>query len=164
MFSVGQTVVYGVQGVCRIQDVTSKKFGKESEDYFVLQPIFDGKSLLYVPCSNEKLLAQMRPVLSREELGELIASASNADSTWMEDEKQRRSLCTEIIKSGDRAALLGLIAMMYQHSESLREQKKHIPLADERLMKQASRLLHDEFAFVLGIQPEEVPDYIANHI
>lgn len=164
MFSVGQTVVYGVQGVCRIEDVTIKKFGKESEEYFVLQPIFDGKSLLYVPCGNPNLLAQMRPVLTREELNELIASAAGADSTWMEDEKQRRSICTDIIKSGDRASLMQLIVMMYQRSEALREQKKHIALADERLMKQASRLLHDEFAFVLGIQPEEVPDYIARHI
>ncbi len=164
MFSVGQPVVYGVQGVCRIQEVTTKKFGRETEDYFVLQPIFDGKSLLYVPCGNQNLLAQMRPVLTREELGELIASAAQADSAWMEDEKQRRALCTEIIKSGDRAALMRLIAMMYQRFEALREQKKHIPLADERLMKQASRLLHDEFAFVLDIQPDEVPDYIARHI
>ncbi len=164
MFSVGQTVVYGVQGVCRIEEICRKKFGRESEDYYVLRPIYDGKSLIYVPCAGTALLAQMRPVLSRAELSALIAEAAEADSPWIEDEKQRRSLCAETLKSGDRAALMRLIIMMYRRAESLRGQKKHIPLADERLMKQATRLLHDEFAFVLGIEPEAVPDYIAAHI
>lgn len=164
MFSVGDAVVYGVQGVCRIREMCTKKFGKEEQEYFVLCPIFDEKSVIYVPTDKPALLAQMRSVLTKEELQELIASAGDRNALWIEDDSHRRDFCAEVIKSGDRGALMQLVSMLYLHSEELKGQKKHFHMADERSLKQAKKLLHDEFAFVLGITPEEVPEYISRHI
>lgn len=164
MFCVGEAVVYGVQGVCRIREMCTKKFGKEEQEYFVLCPIFDEKSVIYVPTDKPALLAQMRSVLTKEELRELIASAGEQDAQWIENDSHRRDFCTEVIKSGDRSALMQLVSMLYLHSEELKGQKKHFHIADERSLKQAKKLLHDEFAFVLGITPEEVPEYISRHI
>lgn len=164
MFSVGDAVVYGVQGVCRIRELCTKKFGREEQEYYVLCPIFDEKSVIYVPTDKPALLAQMRAVLTRAELHELLASAGQQDNLWIENDNHRRDFCAEVIKSGDRSALMGLVSMLYMHSEELKGQKKHFHIADERSLKQAKKLLHDEFAFVLGIRPEEVPDYISSHI
>ena len=164
MFCVGDAVVYGVQGVCRIREMCTKKFGREEQEYYVLCPIFDEKSVIYVPTDKPALLAQMRTVLTPEELRGLIDSAAHDETLWIEDDSHRRNFCAEVIKSGDRKALMQLVSMLYLHSEELRGQKKHFHIADERSLKQAKKLLHDEFAFVLGITPEEVPDYISRHI
>ena len=164
MFSVGDAVVYGVQGVCRIREMCTKKFGREEQEYFVLCPIFDEKSVIYVPADKPALLSQMRAVLTREELRQLLDSAAQDETIWIEDDSHRRNYCAEVIKSGDRQALLKLVSMLYLHSEELRGQKKHFHIADERSLKQAKKLLHDEFAFVLGITPEDVPEYIARHV
>lgn len=164
MFSVGEVVVYGVQGVCRIRDKCTRKFGKEEQEYFVLCPVFDEKSVIYVPADKPALLAQMRAVLTKAELSELIVTADRNGSQWIENDNSRRDFCAEVIKSGDRSALMGLVSMLYLHSEELKGQKKHFHMADERSLKQAKKLLHDEFAYVLGIDPEDVPAYISSRL
>ena len=57
-----------------------------------------------------------------------------------------------------------LINMLYVHQEDLKIQKKHFHISDERYLKEAERLLHNEFAYVLKISPDEVAQYILSRI
>ena len=41
---------------------------------------------------------------------------------------------------------------------------KHLRAADERFFKEAERMLYDEFALVLGMEPEEVLPFILERI
>lgn len=50
--------------------------------------------------------------------------------------------------------------MLYRHREELRQQKKHFHNVDAQYLKAAERLLHDELSYVLGINAEQVTDYI----
>lgn len=61
MYRVNDTVVYGAQGVCRIADITKRDIGGMPMDYYVLKPVYDDNSTLFVPISNDKLTAKMRP-------------------------------------------------------------------------------------------------------
>ena len=60
MFQKNDTVVYGVHGVCKIDDITKKEFMGSQKEYYVLKPISDSAATLYVPIHNEKLLEKMR--------------------------------------------------------------------------------------------------------
>lgn len=160
MFSVGDTVVYGTQGVCRITEKTEKKFGSAKKEYFVLSPAADSGSTLYVPCDSEVLLAKMRRLISRSELDALIRDAAQGGTEWIQNDAQRREYCDAVLKSGDREKLLRLIVMLYRRREELKELKKHFHNSDAAYLKAAERLLHDEFAYVLGISADDVPEYI----
>ena len=149
MFSVGETVVYSIHGVCKIKDISLLKFGNEKRKYYILCPVGDGKSTLYVPLDNENLLSQMRPVMSREEIDLLIGSVSQDKTEWIEDAVSRKEYCDRILKSGNRKELMQLIEMLYLKQEELKSKNKHFHIADERCLKDAEKLLYDEFSFTL---------------
>ena len=54
MFGVGDTVVYGTQGVCRIERTESRRVRGEYIDCLVLPPVYDSNSTLFIPKNNEK--------------------------------------------------------------------------------------------------------------
>lgn len=164
MFSVGDTVVYGTQGVCLIVEIKRMKIGKETKDYFVLRPAADQGAVVYVPCGSAALAAKMRSLISRGELDRLINEAAAEPAEWIADDNARLAHCDEVLKSGDRKRLLQLVVMLYRRRELLKATKKHFHNADATYLKAAERLLHDEFAYVLGIGAEEVPDYIRERI
>lgn len=164
MFSVGDTVVYNTQGVCEIVEKTLMKFGGEKKEYFVLRPAADNGSTVYVPCTSEPLLAKMRKLISRVELDALIDEAARDGREWIVSDSERRDYCDAVLKSGDRKQLLQLISMLYRRREELKTLKKHFHNADATYLKAAERLLHDEFAYVLGISSAEVPDYIRSRL
>ena len=39
MYQIGEQVLYGIHGVCRITAVERMRFGKEKAEYYVLQPM-----------------------------------------------------------------------------------------------------------------------------
>ena len=124
MFSVGDTVVYGTQGVCTIKDISMLRLGKARGEYYILTPVADPGSVVYVPTSNEKLLGKMRAVLSRKEAEELILDASRDPLPWISDDVSRKNFCDDIVKNGSRKELMRLVGMLYCHREELRQQKK----------------------------------------
>lgn len=164
MFSVGDAVSYGTQGICKIKEITKMAIGKEQKQYFVLVPIRDERATVYVPTDNEKLLHNMRTVLSAKEIDKLIDKATKNIMDWIENDVDRKEHCNNVIKSGDRYELLRLIEMLYTKREELKFTKKHFHVSDEKYLHEAERLLHDEFAYTLNISKEEVHEYILNRI
>lgn len=162
MFSVGDAVSYGTQGICKITEITNMAVGKVKKQYFVLVPLQDERSTVYVPTDNEKLLEKMRTVLSEKEINELIKEVSKQPLKWIENDIDRKEFCNEVIKSGDRHELMRLIEMLYNKREELKNSKKHFHILDERALREAEHLLHDEFSYVLNISKEDVPSYIFN--
>lgn len=164
MFQAGDAIVYGTHGVCVIDEISELKLVGEKREYYVLSPIRDKNSKIYAPTDNETVSAKMRKVITKAELDLLISGISSEDSEWINDDGERREYCDGVIKSGDRAQLMSLIGMLYSKQKTLRTSKKHFHLADEKALKQAQDLLHDEFAYVLGIPVDEVPMYIKERI
>lgn len=160
MFSVGDTVVYGTQGVCTIKDISLLKLGRVKGEYYTLAPVAEPGSAVYVPVSNEKLLGKMRAVLSREEADALILDAVREPMPWISDDSSRKNFCDNIVKNGSRKELMRLVGMLYRRREELRLQKKHFHNVDAQYLKAAERLLHDELAYALGIPAQQVSEYI----
>lgn len=164
MFLKGDSVVYGTHGVCNIVEVSSMPMGSVEKEYYVLSPVSDLKSTIYVPLDSELLVSQMRTVLTSDEINELISRLGSEFYEWIPADSERKSFCQSIMKSGDRLKLINMIRMLYTKREELREQKKHFHVSDERFLKDACKLIHDEFAYVLGISVDDVPKYISDRI
>lgn len=62
----------------------------------------------------------------------------------------------EILRGGDRKALAGLIRTLYLHRERQKAAGKKFHTGDEQLLDRAQKLLHEEFAYVLNLRPEDV--------
>lgn len=164
MFAVGAVVVYGLQGVCRIEDITEMRVGDDLRSYYILCPVNDSKSTVYVPADNEGLVSQMRELLTIGDIDAIIDEVKAADALWIKNDAERKAYCSAVIKNGNRKEILQLISMMYIHKEEQLNNKKRFQISDDRYLKEAEKLINDEFSYVLGISQEEVSEYIKNKI
>lgn len=163
MFRVGDVVLYTASTICRIVDITTKDFGGKETEYYILRPIYDENATVYIPTDNEHLIAKMRNVLSKDEVLRLIHALPQTDLIWIDDEHKRKEEFQKIIASGDRYELLKLIKTLYVHQKiKLQQNKRKMHVSDERFYKDAEKLINDEFAYVLGITPSKVGEFI-NH-
>lgn len=165
MFSVNDTVLYGTDGVCTITDITTRLFGKKKAEYYVLTPLHQTGSVIYVPADSEVLLRKMRRVLSAEEIRTLIHDIpSESCGEWIADENARRTQFKAILQSGDRRELIRLIKTIYLHGQAQKQNGRKLHHSDEAMMKDAEKLLYNEFSYVLSIKPEEVLPLIMEEI
>ena len=164
MFAVNDTILYGLNGACKITDITKREIGGSAAEYYVLQPVYSNASTIFVPTGNKNLTGRMRRVLSAAEIYALIKSMPQEKPVWIEDENQRKEACKEILSNGDRRELIRLIKALYLHQKELQQIGRRLHMSDERFLKEAERLLYDEFALVLRIKPDQVLPFIMEQI
>lgn len=148
MIKVHDTVLYGVHGVCRVEEQVARLVGGREVQYFMLKPIFEKGSSIFVPTDNEALVGKMKRILSAEEIYALIRTMPEEGLLWIESETERRQQFQEILNGGDREQLVRLIKTLYLRQQARKEQKKNLLLSDERFLKDAERVLYEEFAYV----------------
>ena len=160
MICVNDVVLYGNDGVCHVIGVTTRKIGGIPEKYYVLRPVSQGTTTIYVPVNNETLVSRMQRLLSLDEAIELIRSVSEEETIWIEDDTKRRFAYEKILEVGDRREIFKLIKTLSLRAQEYKGSKRKMHTADEKLMKEAEKRLYDEFAQVLHIEPEEVLPFI----
>lgn len=163
-YSVNDTVLYGAEGVCRVAEIIQRDFGSGTVDYYVLRPVYNENSTIFVPVNNPALTDKIRRVLSADEIREIIRSMPDEDSIWYTDENERKEKFRQILARGDRSELVGMIKALYQHQQRQQAGGKHLHAADERFFRDAEKMLYDEFALVLKIKPDQVLPLIMEQI
>ncbi len=163
MFLVNEFVQYGTTGVCKIVDIRKEKFGGTAEkEYFVLEPVYTDKSVIYAPV--EKAATTMRKTLTVEAVKALIKAMPDEQIAWIDSDSQRKEKFTSAIKEGDHMKLVKLIKTVYAKRTELAGLGKKLHIVDENAMKAAEKLLYNEFALVLNIKPENVLPFILDEM
>ena len=164
MFEKGHVFVYGESGVCRVEDIKICDYGAGKKEYYILQPVFDPRSSLSVPVDSPVFSSRAREILSKEEVLEIIDSLPDSDSEWIRDEKERLEAFKSLLDSGICKNIAILVRSLYLHKKDLMSKGKKLRSSDETLLQRAEKLLFGEFAWVLGINPNEVVDFIKSRI
>lgn len=162
MFQLGDQVIYGIHGLCRILELETRKIDKKLIEYYVLEPIEQPGARFYVPTQNQAAVSKLQRVLTRQELDELLQTVGNNADAWINDENQRKLRYRELINSGDRASLISMIRALLKHKQAQESAGKKFHLCDENFLRDAQKLLSSEFSRVLNISQDEVGDYIKN--
>lgn len=166
MYKIGEKIIYGAEGIMRIADVEDVEIAGSTAKYYVLESVerpTAGRT--YVPVENEQLVARMRPLLTREEVSELLSSVGDLPTAeWTADSRSRAEHFRRIVESGDRAMLLAMIRDIYAAGQRRRSEGKKNYVADEAAMRKAEKLLYSELSEVLGIPESDVPELIKNEI
>ena len=160
LFNLGDVVFYGAQGICKIDNIETKEIGKLATDYYVLKPVFNVNTAVFVPVDNDALVAKMQSILNVAQAEQLVESTKNVDVVIPESESVRRDLYKNILSSGDRTQLLSLIKTIRQERENRRECGKKLNINDEQVLRKAELLIGNELAYVLKVTPEEAQKLI----
>ena len=162
MFETGDFVIYGGKGVCQVKkvgpiDMPGVAKGKL---YYTLSQIYLKGSTIFTPVDNEKI--KIRKILNKEQAKELINEIQEFEPEWIEDDKEREKGFTEALRCADCKLLFKMIISLYKRKERRIADGKKATSTDERYFHAAEDILYGELAIPLGINKEEVRDYIMN--
>lgn len=161
MFQKNDYVIYRSNGVCMVKDIGPLDIpGVPAERiYYTLVPRYTKDSQIFTPVDSTK--AVMRPLICREDVMQLIEELPDIEPLWVTDEKQRETQYKETLRTCDCRELLRIIKTIYKRMQERIAEGKKVTASDERYFHMAEESLYGEFAIALGIEREEVKDFIA---
>lgn len=164
MFNVGDYIVYGVNGVCKVEEIGSLNSGNLPKDrvYYTLLPVYLKGSKIFTPADNKKVL--MRPVLNKDEAMELIDDIRNIDALWITDEKKRENDYRDALKKCDCKELVRIIKTIYSRKQGRIAEGKKMTMGDEKYFHMAEESLYGELAIPLNMDKEEVKYFITDRV
>lgn len=148
-FAINQKVVYPSQGVGTVTDIFKKEFNGEMVYYYKIYiPVSD--MYVMVPVKNSSKLG-IRSIVSKEEAQKAIDMISENFEPATTDWKLRYQLNLDLLKKGSIEDITKIVRSLYYRSK-----QKELPIMERKLYDNAKKLLEDEIAEALGIDPQEV--------
>ena len=160
MFSVGDRVIYGMHGVCDILETKEQIVDRKTVTYLVLEPLGQPGTRYMVPTHNAAALGKLKRILTREQMEQLLDSPVVREDFWIREEAQRKQTYRELIGSGNREKLMGMVHTLYRHKAEQAAAGRKVHQCDENFLRDAEKLLAGEIAFVLGMTQEQAKAYL----
>ena len=160
MYSVGEKIVYGENGVCTVAAVAPLPMsGSEPEKlYYHLTP-YVGSGTYFAPVNSG---AYMRCVMSREEALALIDAIPGIQPAICTDSRFNHvdAFYKELFRQHSCEALVAVIKGLHHRMA----EKKTKSSRAEATMKRAKDILHGELSVALGIELSEVEAFIRTRL
>jgi len=160
MLSVGTVFLYGTNGICRVDEIRKEKVRGQEQDYYILTPVFSQGSTIHVPVNSGYLRAKMRTILTPEQALDLAQRASAEPVEWIADDNERGNRFRQIIADCDRLELVRMLKSIYSRRKELSAIGRRLHAADETAWRTAEKIVREEMAVVLKLEPENVMTYL----
>lgn len=163
MFDIGDYIVYGHNGICRVADITHPDImGADSDRlYYVLIPEKTRDSKLFCPADNDKIA--LRRIISTEEAQEIIEESKTIEPLWITNDRMRDDSYKNMVKNSDLRQCVKVIKALLIRKKEREESGKKITATDERYLKMAEEGLYSELAIATGQDMEEIKEQIMSN-
>ena len=160
MFSVGEKIIYGENGVCTVEKIEPLSMSGAPKDklYYHLSPLV-GSGMYFTPVDS---CAYMRPVMSREEAEALIDAMPGIAPAICEDNRFNHvdAYYKELFRLHSCEALVAIVKGL----RSRMAERKTRSSRAEATMRRAKDMLHGELSVALDIDFGEVENYIQERL
>ena len=160
MFQLNDLIIYGNNGVCRVEEISTPRFPNSPPDrlYYSLTPI-NKKGVIYVPVDSKMF---MRPIITAEEVQALLQELPDLPAVPYYNGTVQLLIAhyEEVFKGYSCRDLLLIIRSIFAKRAEVEAQGRHLGQVDQRYLKRAQELLYSEIAAALGISVAEVPALI----
>ncbi len=164
MFQVGEHIVYGINGICRVAEIGPSPYDKtDPRTFYLLIPVNNPmSSTIYTPVDNERV--PMRRLMTKDEIEALIIAMPEIETLTVPVEKQRREIYRTVIGELRPEGYVQVIKTVDRRRAELTAARKHFPVTDLEYGRLAKHLLCSECAHVLGLTEEQANAYIERRI
>ena len=164
MFSIGDCIVYGSEGVYTVSEYTSSPIDKnDTRQFYVLRPVHGpAGNVIITPVGNDKV--KMRAVMSREEALGFIDRMPEIPTLTVEREKNRREVYRQALANASGDEFVKIIKTVMERREELLKAKKRLSESDNDYEKKAKFCLHGELSISLGIPIDQMDEFIKNRL
>ena len=164
MFKVGDLVVYGNSGVCRVESIgpSALEGADKSKDYYFLTPYFSGSSRILIPCDNDKVV--IRAIISREEATDLLNEISDIKELEITDEKNREQTYKDVMRRCDCKEIVSILKTIYFRKCARLAEGKKITASDEKYFLMAEEMLYGELSVALEVAKDKIKENVVSKI
>lgn len=162
MFKIGDYVVYGSTGICKIEDITQLDIADSDKLYYVLVPDNGRGGKSFLPVDNTKVV--LRAVISKEEALQLIDRIPRIEEIGVGNDKLREEKYKELARQCDCESWVSIIKTIYVRKQQRIAQGKKITATDDKYCRIAEDSLYSELGFAIGKNKDEMEDFIKERI
>ena len=164
MFEIGELIIYGGNGVCRVEKIGPIDTGMGMKDrmYYRLNPLKNKDSRIFTPVDNEKVI--MRPTMTKEDALALIDQIQNVETLWIGDERRRETEYKEAVRKCDCREYVKIIKTIYLRKEARLADGKKVTAVDERYYAIAEENLYGELAVALGMDRDQTKTFVEQRV
>ena len=164
MFSIGDKIVYGSEGVFTVAEYTSSPVDKNDDrKFYVLKPVYGPQgNIIMTPVDN--INVKMRAVMDRADALALIERIALIDILFVEREKNRRDTYREALACATCENYVSIIKTVHLRREEAIKQKKRLAESDNDYEKKAKFCLYGELSIALELSVSEVEQMIEQKI
>ena len=160
MFSVGDKIIYGENGVCTVESIGPLTMAGAPKEklYYYLSPLI-GSGTYFAPVDSG---AYMRPVMSRDEAEALIDAMPGIQPAICTDNRFNHvdAFYKELFKQHSCEALVSIVKGLRSRISDRKTKSSRA----EATMKRAKDILHGELSVALDIDVKDVEGYIASRL
>ncbi len=164
MFDVGEYIVYGQNGICRIEDITHPDISGYDDDrlYYVLVPERSRESRLFCPTDNTKVV--LRKIVTAQEAMEAIDEAESMEPLQVANDCMRDECYKNVMKSCELKQWIQIIKTLLIRKKEREAAGKKITATDERYLNAAQEVLFTEVSIATGKDKDEVKELVISAI
>lgn len=160
MFAAGDLVIYGGEGVCRVESVGMPETEgiDKTKAYYTLSPLYRTGQVM-TPVDTGVL---MRPVMTPAEADAFLTALPELPAEEPAGASQRaiKDHYHAVVTSYDCGRMAAMIKYTCQRRRAAQQRGRKVSQLDERYLRRAEDQLYGELAAVLGIDRQEVCQYI----
>ena len=160
MYSVGEKIIYGENGVCTIDKIEPLAISGAPKDklYYHLRPMI-GSGTYFTPVDSG---AFMRPVMTREEAEALIDAMPGIEPAICNDNRFNHvdAYYKELFRQHSCEALVAIVKGLRTRMATRKTRSSRA----EATMKRARDMLHGELSVALNMEMGEVEEYIRSRV
>ncbi len=164
MLNIGECVIYGSHGLCRVRDILIPSFlerGKEKEYYQMISAV-DAGSVLYVPVDGAD--DKVRDVISADDAEELIDDIEYAEELELPEGKKAEPAIMEVIKRNVADEMMSLVKSLRKIKATREAEGKKFASLSEKHLLMAEKLLYTELAFALKTEKDVVKSKVLSEL
>lgn len=171
MFAVGDKVVHHDYGMCKITNISRRRFpGQEEKEYYEMIPLADDGygTTFYISVDHE---GKLRAPMNREQILSMIDAMPSMDPLEIKptgnrvlDQENVKTTYTSLMRSGNPNDWVLLLRTIYRKGRQLSAQKKRISEFESNARDHSERLLYGEIAGVMEIPVNQVEKFITMRI
>lgn len=150
MFKKGDMAVYPTQGVGVIEDIESREFSGQTQNFYVLR-IVDSDMTIMVPVGNAGQVG-MRQLIEQDRISSVFeVLGTPAEGGKIASWSRRQREYNDKLKTGDLLEVADVLRELYQIRTG-----KELSYGEKKVLDQARRLLVTEVALAEGAKEDLV--------
>lgn len=163
MFDIGDYIVYGHNGICKVADITHPDLPgiDKSKLYYVLVPTKTRDSKLYCPTDNDKIV--IRKVISAEEAKAIIEETKTIEPMIIANDRVRDDSYKNALRSCDLRQCVQVLKALLIRKKQREESGKKITATDERFLKAVQEELYNELALATGADVMDIKEAVLSN-